>query len=305
MQSTSRVLMVRPANFGFNEESAENNAFMTRAKVLSPGQIVERAKREFDDLVNALLAIGTDVTVVEDTPLPRKPDAVFPNNWFSTHENGTVITYPMYAVSRRIERINPVLATLNDRFVVENRIHFEQFELENTFLEGTGSLLLDRINKVVYACTSDRTDEALTRDWAAQMGYETAVFKAVDNAGLPIYHTNVIMAMGTHHTIICMESVVPEDREALTKALQESGRKIIEISFDQVKHYSGNMLEVLDGQEQPHWVMSTQARTALTAAQKAALEEYQPIVHADIEAIETLGGGSARCMIAEIFLKEK
>ncbi len=294
--------MVRPANFAYNEESAENNAFMRPAERLSPQEIVERAKVEFDGLVAALRAVGTEVIVIEDTPLPRKPDAVFPNNWFSTHSDGTMCTYPMYAVSRRLERANPVLQTLRTTHEVTREIAFEETEAQDVFLEGTGSLVLDRFNRIAYACTSDRTDADLARRWAEVMQYEMVLFEATDEEGTPVYHTNVIMAMGTYHAVICLESVAVADRPRVREALTRSGRPIIDISFEQVKRFAGNMLEVLDGEQRPRWVMSSQAYHALGEVQREVLSERQTIVHAPIEAIEQLGGGSARCMIAEIYL---
>lgn len=304
-QSSNTVLMIRPANFGYNQETAENNSFMENDVSVSSEKIKEIARSEFDGLVNVLRAVGTNVIVVNDTENPIKPDCVFPNNWFSTHTDGIVVTYPMFAESRRIERTNPVLEVLERQYVYDVQIALERSEAKNIFLEGTGSMVLDRKLKVCYACISERTDVELTKKWCKLMGYTPVLFTSVDANGDPVYHTNVIMAMGTHHAVICMDSILEKDKGMVSTALQASGRKIVELSYDQILHYSGNMLEVLDGESHAHWVMSSQAYGALTDEQRAILEEKEPILHAPIQTIEKLGGGSARCMIAEVFLSEK
>ena len=301
-QSSNVVLMVRPANFGFNEEAATTNAFMQEAKTLNNDQVKLRAQEEFDGLAAALRAEGVQVVVVEDSDVPVKPDAVFPNNWFSTHPNGVFVTYPMQPESRRIERLNPVKEVLAKAYTVNRTIALEHAEDDNQFLEGTGSLVLDRIKKVAYACRSPRTHEGLAERWAELTGYELIFFDATDRDGMLVYHTNVIMAMGTHHAVICLQSVAEEEREGVRQALTNSGRQIIDLSFDQILHFAGNMLEVVDGQGRPRWAMSTQAYEALSEVQRLVLEEQGPIIHAPINVIEQLGGGSARCMIAEIYL---
>jgi hypothetical protein len=301
-QSSNVVLMVRPANFGFNEEAATTNAFMQAAKTLSNDEVKVKAREEFDGLVVAMRDQGVEVIVVEDTADPVKPDAVFPNNWFSTHPNGVFVTYPMQPESRRIERLNPVKEVLAEAYTMERTIALEHAEEENQFLEGTGSLVLDRMKKVAYACRSERTHEGLAERWAELTGYKLVFFDATDRDGKPVYHTNVIMAMGTHHAVICLQSIVEEEREMVRHALADSGRQIIDLSFDQILHFAGNMLEVIDGEGTPRWVMSTQAHVALSDTQREILEEKGPIIHAPIQVIEQLGGGSARCMIAEVFL---
>ena len=297
--------MVRPAAFGYNEETAANNTFMRRAKRLSPKQIVERAVREFDGMVAALRTAGVEVLVVRDSELPLKPDAVFPNNWFSTHGDGTLITYPMYAPTRRAERDNPVVPSLSSVREITRRIRLEGYEREEQFLEGTGSLILDRVNRVAYACTSERTHSGLAARWASLMDYELVLFGATDEEGVPVYHTNVIMAIGSTQVVICLESVNAADRDRVRARLAESGRAIIDISFAQVKRFAGNMLEVVDGGGLRRWAMSTQAHGALSDLQRQVLSLEGPIIHSDIEAIEQLGGGSARCMIAEVYLPRR
>lgn len=301
-QSSNVVLMVRPANFGFNEEAAETNAFMQEAQTLNNDEVKLRAQQEFDGLANALRAAGVTVVIVADTDLPVKPDAVFPNNWFSTHPNGVFVTYPMQPESRRIERLNPVREVLAEAYTINRTIALEHAEEENQFLEGTGSLVLDRIKKVAYACRSERTHEELAKRWAELTEYELIFFDAVDKNNMPVYHTNVIMAMGTHHAVICLQSVVEKERDMVRQALTDSGRQIIDLSFHQILHFAGNMLEVVNGEGEPVWAMSTQAHDALSDVQRMVLEEHGPIIHSPINVIEQLGGGSARCMIAEIYL---
>ena len=301
-QSSATVLMVRPARFGYNEETAENNAFMRPARRLNAEQIVARARREFEGLAAAVRGTGAEVIVVDDTRLPPKPDAVFPNNWFSTHADGTLVLYPMYAPTRRAERDNPVVEALRRRHTIHRTIDLTPLEEQGVFLEGTGSLVLDRVARVAYLCRSERSHEPPAHRWAELLGYDLCAFGATDADGLPIYHTNVIMAVGSHHVVICLESVDRADRARVRQVLSGSGKAVIDISFEQVKRFAGNMLEVLDGAGRPRWVMSSQAHGALSEVQRAVLGEHAPLVHADIEAIEQLGGGSARCMIAEVFL---
>jgi len=301
-QSSNVVLMVRPANFGFNEEAAETNAFMKEAQTLNNSEVKVRAQEEFDGLASALRAAGVNVVVVDDTDLPVKPDAVFPNNWFSTHPNGVFVTYPMQPESRRIERLNPVREVLAKAYTINRTIALEHAESDNQFLEGTGSLVLDRIKKVAYACRSERTHEGLAKRWAELTGYELVFFDATDENNMPVYHTNVIMAMGTYHAVICLQSVVEAERDLVRQALTDSGRQIIDLSFHQILHFAGNMLEVVNGEGNPVWAMSSQAHDALSELQRQVLEEHGPIIHAPINVIEQLGGGSARCMIAEIYL---
>lgn len=301
-QSTGTVLMVRPAHFAYNEETAGDNAFMRPARTLDRDEVERRAREEFDGLVAAIRATGTDVTVVGDTPLPRKPDAVFPNNWFTTHPDGTLVTYPMAAPTRRRERDNPVVDALRERFDIRRHVDLTPAEERGDYLEGTGSLVLDRARRTAYACLSERTDPALARRWAELIDYELELFDASDEQGQPIYHTNVLMAVGTQHAVICLASVAAADRERVRERLTASPLRVVDISFAQVRHFAGNMLELLDGQGLPYWAMSSQAYGALTELQRQVLQETRPIAHAPIEVIEQLGGGSARCMVAEVFL---
>jgi len=302
MQSTNTVLMVRPYHFGYNEETAENNAFMQPAQRLTEREIEVRARQEFENLVAALRDAGVQVIVVADSANPVKPDAVFPNNWFSTHADNSVFTYPMYAPTRRAERDNPVLQTLAEGYQIDRTIELQYAESAEQYLEGTGSMVLDRVNKICYVCESERSDLELAARWCEIMAYRLVEFAATDRDGLPVYHTNVIMAIGSKEVVVCFESIAKTDRKRVRSELTTGGHSIIDISFEQVLGFSGNMLEVLDGKGVARWAMSSQAFKALSSVQQEQLSTRGAIIHSDIEAIEQLGGGSARCMIAEIFL---
>jgi hypothetical protein len=304
-QITNTLLMVRPAAFGFNPQTAEDNAFQEDPGDLRDREIRELAREEFDGLLAKLRAVGVHVVVVEDTEVPRKTDAVFPNNWFSTHEDGLIITYPMISPIRRLERSSDVIDSLVDDYGYSRLVRLESWEKENRFLESTGSMILDRPNRVAYACRSDRTDEKVLRQWAEMMEFSTIVFDATDNDGVPIYHTNVMLALGVDFAVICLECIRNEaERRAVEEALRASGREIVPITMAQVMSFAGNMLQV-DGQDGRYLVMSTAAYESLTAEQIATLEQYTKLLHSSLTTIETYGGGSARCMMAEVFLPKK
>lgn len=298
----ARVLMVRPAHFGYDEDAAADNAFMRPARRLSPVQVEDRAREEFDGLLAGLRAAGMHVEVVADSDSPVKPDAVFPNNWFSTHADGTVVTYPMRPPPRRPERLNGVVERLTRDYAVSRVIALEPYEGQGRFLEGTGSLVLDRVARVAYACRSLRTDEGVARRWAGLLGYDLVLFDAVDREGRPLYHTNVMLAVGRSEVIVCAESIAPASRADVLERLRAGRRELVEIDPEQVGRFCGNALELRDGAGVRRWVMSSQAYSGFTAAQAGSLARRGPIVHASLEAIEQLGGGSARCMIAEVAL---
>jgi len=303
---TNRVVMVRPAHFGYNPETAENNAFQSSDGAGDVLKIKSRAESEFDQLVEKLIANGIQVMVFHDNPNEIKPDAVFPNNWFTTHADGTVVTYPMYAEARRKERDPQLLDELTSEFQLNQKIELESNESENRFLEGTGSMILDRENRVVYACISERTESGLLSDWAEKLGYETVSFTAVDPLGLPIYHTNVIMTLGNGFVILCLECIPDQEEKInLTNKLEKSGYEIVEISFEQVKQFAGNMLQLINSENNPILAMSSSAYRSLTASQKEKILQFTTIVHSDIPTIEKYGGGSVRCMIAENFLQPR
>lgn len=301
-QITNTILMVRPAAFGFNEETAANNAFQVKNESLSAEEIQQSALQEFDTFVNKLSAIGVEVIVVEDSAEPHTPDAIFPNNWISFHHDGLVVTYPMFSSIRRKERRPEVISDLMADFSVETRIFFEDYEREEKYLEGTGSLVLDRENKVMYACLSPRTDRALTEELAERLDYKAVIFTAVDEEGQEIYHTNVMMALGETFAIICLDVIVDiMERQEVIEVLEDSGKEIIEISIDQMMQFAGNMLQVR-GQDSSYLVMSQAAYDSLYEEQIEEIKQHTKILSSPIPTIEELGGGSVRCMMAEVFL---
>lgn len=307
LQTTPHILMVRPANFAFNEETAANNAFQSRDGKLSPAEMRERAMKEFDGFVAQLRAAGVNVIVAEDTAMPVKPDAVFPNNWVTFHQDGTIITYPMFAPTRRLERSEAIIETvLNKGFKAGKRIHFESSEAANLFLEGTGSIIFDHTHQLAYACLSPRTDADLLEKLCQSIGYQKVVFHSVDGNGQDVYHTNVMMALGETFVVICLDSVRDAaERQMLERTFQQTGKEIVDISLEQMNAFAGNMLQVRNLQGQTILVMSSTAYKALHTAQIQQLEKHTQLLHAPIDTIETYGGGSARCMMAEVFLPEE
>ncbi len=305
-QTTDTILMVRPAHFGFNEETAANNAFQVNDQSLSQFEIQEKAKVEFDAFVVKLRAAGINVIVVEDTSEPLTPDAVFPNNWVTFHQDGLIITYPMYASKRRLERREDVLNDLSKSYTISNHVRMEGYEAENRFLEGTGSMILDRPNRLVYACLSPRTDPELLEEFGQITGYTPVVFHAVDEQGQDIYHTNVMMAMGESFVVIVMDSINnPQEKADLLALFKVTEKEVIDLSLEQMQSFAGNMLQVRNTTGQTFLVMSTQAYEALRQEQIAQIEKHTRILHSPIKTIETYGGGSARCMMAEVFLQKR
>ncbi|MBL7827341.1 MAG: amidinotransferase [Saprospiraceae bacterium] len=303
-QTTSNILMVRPANFAFNAETAENNAFQSRDGAMSADEMRARAVSEFDGFVAQLKAAGVQVIVAQDQPEPVKPDAVFPNNWVSFHQEGFIVTYPMYAPTRRRERSEPVIETvLAAGFKCSGRKHFESSEADALFLEGTGSIIFDHQNKLAYACLSPRTDAGLLQKLCEQLEYQPVVFHAVDANGQDIYHTNVMMALGEGFVVICLDSVRDiAERAMLETRFKNTDKEIVDISLDQMNAFAGNMLQVQNAAGDRILVMSTTAFNALTPAQVDQLTKHTQLLHAPIDTIERYGGGSARCMMAEVFL---
>jgi hypothetical protein len=300
-QSTFTILMIRPVNFGFNEETAASNAF--QKKHTAKDDINALAQSEFDRMVNLLRANNVDVMVVDDTMEPGKPDSIFPNNWVSFHADGNIFLYPMQAENRRLERREDIIAKLEDRFAVKHVIDLSRFELEDKFLEGTGSMVLDRENKVAYACISPRTDREVLRVFCGQTGYQAITFDAVDEKAQAIYHTNVLMCIGSSFAVICMDSIPnPHEKIVIKESLVSTKKEIIEISFEQMNQFAGNMLEVKNKAGETLIVMSASAYDALDDGQKNSLQKYGRLVYADISTIENAGGGSARCMMAEVHL---
>lgn len=298
--------MVRPSNFGFNPETAESNAFQENDQSVEQHTIIEQAVQEFDEFVRRLENAGVTVLVIEDTDVPEKTDAVFPNNWISTHQNGTIITYPMLSPNRRLERREDILGTLSSQFSVKRRLNLELYEKQERFLEGTGSMILDRINNIAYACHSQRTDELVFEIFCQQTGFHPHLFKANDGLGQPIYHTNVMMALGDRFAVVCLGTIAEKkEREALINRLNATGKSIIEITIIQMMAFAGNMLQLKNKDGDAIIVMSEQAYKSLEEEQVSQLSAFGQIVYSPLDTIEKYGGGSARCMIAEIFLPQK
>ncbi|RYD97970.1 MAG: amidinotransferase [Sphingobacteriales bacterium] len=296
--------MVRPVRFGYNAETAVNNAFQVSGQ--DQEAVQAKALQEFDHFVATLRSHEIDVVVVEDTVDPHTPDSIFPNNWISFHKNSTIVLYPMFAANRRLERKEAVIEAIRSRFQIDSTIDLTKNEAHDVFLEGTGSIILDRENKIAYACISPRTDKNLFIEFCEEMEYEPVVFNAIDQKGKDIYHTNVMMCLGDKYAVICLDSIAEADQRAVvTGALAQSGKVIVEISFEQMNHFAGNMLQVMNVNGEQFLVMSSQAYASLSEEQVQTLESFNPIIHIPLETIESNGGGSARCMMAEILLPKK
>ena len=305
-QITDKILMIRPFKFGFNVETAANNTFQSDDGSLNLEEIQSKALTEFNTFVDKLISIGVDVLAIDDSPEPLKPDAIFPNNWISMHENGTVVTYPMFSKIRQSERRSDIIDELKKYFQVDNQVKFEQYESQDKFLEGTGSMILDHQNRKVYACQSPRTNLELLEEFGKQLNYQPVSFIAQDQNGVDIYHTNVMMALGDHFAVICLESIIKEEeRTKVVQQLTNSKKEIIEISLEQVNAFAGNMLQVANNKGASYLVMSEQAYLSLNQQQKDQITKHTNILHSPLYTIEKYGGGSARCMMAEIFLPTK
>lgn len=293
--------MIRPVHFTYNAETAVNNSFQVAGKAVDAQ---EKALNEFDAFVEKLRSNDIDVTVVDDTPDPHTPDSIFPNNWISFHNNGTIILYPMYAANRRAERKQHVLDSINKKFVTSNTIDLTNYEAQDVFLEGTGSMVLDRDNKIAYACLSPRTNKKVLEDFCSKMNYTACTFTATDDNGGEIYHTNVMMCVADKYVVICLDSIknITEQKHVI-ETIQSSNKKIITIITAQMNQFAGNMLQLQNKNGEKILVMSAQAHASLTTEQINELKTFNKIVYADLTSIETNGGGSARCMIAEVFLK--
>lgn len=302
-----KILLVRPASFGYNRLTAESNAFQNRDfESADKSEIQSLALHEFDALADGLKNLGIEVLIHDNAPEPYTPDAVFPNNWFSTHADGTFCLYPMMAEPRRLERSADIIENLKNRFGVAKILDFTHFEREEKFLEGTGSLILDHANRIAYASISPRTNESVLDFWANATDFEIVKFHASDENGLAIYHTNVMMCLGDKFAVICLESIKDTDeRRRVVEKLEKSGREIVAICFRQMNEFAGNMLLLQNAAGEKFLVMSRRAFASLDAPQIESLEKYANLAAFDIPTIENCGGGSVRCMIAEIFLPSK
>ena len=304
-QSTRSILMVRPASFSFNPQTAATNAFQQQAGAEKPA--AEAVLKEFDTACTLLRRSGVEVIVAADTASPVKPDAIFPNNWVSFHADGTVVLYPLLAVNRRAERREELIAQVarEGSMRISRTVDLTGHEANGAYLEGTGSLVLDRVARIAYACLSPRTHLDALGDFAQQLDYELLTFEAADATGLPIYHTNVVMAIGTRFAVVC-GAVIGDasQREAVFARLEATGHEVIDITLRQMQAFAGNVLE-LTGAEGPVVAVSSTAWNALSGAQRLRLEKHVGVVCVQIPLIETFGGGGIRCMIAEIPLPRR
>lgn len=308
-QITDTILMVRPAHFRMNEQTAVNNYYQKVVEGVLPATILAKATAEFDNFVKKLEAVGINVVVVEDKKETDTPDAVFPNNWVSFHENGTVALYPMFAQNRRIERREDILETLEEKgFSINHVVDYSSAEEEEVFLEGTGSLLLDRVNRKAYCALSPRADEDLFIEFCEDFEYTPVIFTAnqtVNEKRVPIYHTNVMMCLGEDFSVICLDTIDDKkERKNVVKSLKEDGKEVIAITEAQVNHFAGNMLQ-LKGKDGSYVVMSNAAFQSLTPTQIGQINKRSKILSSSLDIIEACGGGSARCMMAEVFLPKK
>ena len=306
-QTTSSILMIRPVAFRMNEQTAVNNYYQKVLDNLLPATVNAKAQQEFDAFVTKLHAVGVDVTVVDDSLDPDTPDSIFPNNWISFHQNGDVVLYPMFAENRRSERREEILDILEDKgFQIENIVDYTSAETDGFYLEGTGSLLLDRANGIAYCALSPRADEELFIEFCEDFDMAPVIFNAyqtINNERKLIYHTTVMMCLGTTFAVICADCIDDkQERKFVLEQIKKSGKEVILISEAQVNNFAGNMLELVGANQQKLLVMSAAAHQSLTADQLAKLEKHAQIVSSSLDTIEACGGGSARCMMAEIFL---
>ncbi|MGG5505406.1 MULTISPECIES: citrulline utilization hydrolase CtlX [unclassified Myroides] len=306
-QITNNILMIRPVAFRMNEQTAVNNYYQKVLDNLTPATVNAKAQQEFDTFVEKLRAVGVHVTVVDDTVDPDTPDSIFPNNWISFHESGEVVLYPMFAENRRLERREDLLDILEEQgFVITDIWDYTSAEEDDLFLEGTGNLLLDRTNEIAYCALSPRADEGLVIEFCEDFEMNPVIFEAfqtVDGERKNIYHTNVMMCLGDTFAVICADTIDDkQERKIVLNHLKESGKEVVLITEDQVNNFAGNMLQVLGANDQKYVVMSTQAFNSLTDGQIKTLEKHATILHSSLDTIEACGGGSARCMMAEVFL---
>jgi hypothetical protein len=301
MNHPTTLLMIRPVSFGFNPQTADSNAFQNQDA--EQQQVQDKALQEFDNFVEILRGNGVDVILINDTPEPHTPDSIFPNNWISFHSTGDILLYPMQAENRRLERREDIIRRLEEKFKVRHIIDLTRFEAEGKFLEGTGSMVLNREDKLAYACLSPRTDMEVLDVFCQQTGYQPIVFHAFDQNGQAIYHTNVMMCIADRYVVICLDSITDaEERETVITSFFQTGKDIFDITFGQMNHFAGNMLEVFNQDGDSLLVMSASAYDSLDDRKIATLQQFSRIVSAPIPTIERNGGGSARCMMAEVRL---
>ena len=306
MQITDTILMVRPAAFGANEETAATNFFQSSGKKLNSQSLQQSALQEFDNMIELLRKNDINVLVIDDTPIPIKPSAIFPNNWLNTSPEGIISVFPMYAANRRPEKRDDILKILAEKFMVKDLQDWSEFEVEGKFLEGTGSMVIDHENKVIYTCYSPRTDVSVLEKFANANNYRAIVFLAIDKNGHPVYHTNVMMTLGEDFAILCEEAIEEEwELIAVRQLLESSGHEVISITKEQMHSFAGNMLQVKNTKGGKFVVMSQTAFDSLNKEQKEELSARSELLPIPIPVIEQTEGGSVRCMMAEIFLEKK
>ena len=309
-QTTNSILMIRPVAFRMNEQTTVNNYYQKVIDGLLPATVNAKAQQEFDAFVAKLKSVGVDVIVVEDTLNPDTPDSIFPNNWISFHENGDISLFPMFAENRRLERREDILDILEEKgFIIENIMDYTSAEEDNFYLEGTGSILLDRANGKAYCALSPRADEELFIEFCEDFDLNPIIFEAfqtVNGERKLIYHTNVMMCIGETYAVICADSIDDKkERKMVIDSLKGDDKEVIYLTEDQVNNFAGNMLEVKGANDRRYLVMSSAAYKSLTKKQIAQLEEHVTILSSSLDTIEACGGGSARCMMAEIFLPKE
>ncbi|PHK25599.1 amidinotransferase [Nostoc linckia z16] len=309
-QTTDTILMIRPVAFRMNEQTAVNNYYQKVLDNLLPDTVNAKAQQEFDAFVEKLRGVGVNVIVVDSTEDPDTPDSVFPNNWVSFHENGDVALYPMFAENRRLERREDILDLLEDNgFHIENIVDYTSAEEDGVYLEGTGSLVLDRANHKAYCALSPRADEELVIEYCEDFEMTPVIFEAFQTVGgerMHIYHTNVMMCVGETFAVICADCIDDKkERKMVLDNLRQDGKEIVLLTEAQLNHFAGNMLQVNGANGKSFLVMSNAARQVLNAEQVAKIEKHAEILSANLDTIEACGGGSARCMMAEIFLLKK
>ena len=306
-QITNNIMMIEPVSFNYNTETAINNYYQINNTDLSKEEIQQKALKEFKEFVSLLRSKNINVIVFKDTENPKTPDSIFPNNWVSFHIDGEIVLYPMYAKNRRLERRNDIIQKLRDDFIVTKINDFSYYENQELYLEGTGSMILDRENKICYAAISDRTNKNIVNDFCNQLNFKPILFTSnqdVRGKRLAIYHTNVMMCITTNFAIVCLDSIdCNEEKDRVIDILNETKKEIISISEEQTNKFAGNMLEV-EG-DKKYLVMSKSAYSCLTENQIKKINKYCEILYSDLSTIEDYGGGSARCMMAEIFLPLK
>jgi len=303
-QAANALMMVRPVRFCYNTETAVDNAFQKESDT-NAESIQAKARQEFDNYVSILESKGVEVAVFEDTLEPHKPDSIFPNNWISFHEDGTTVLYPMKAKNRRVERRPDIVEGLETKynFKVQQKIDISKEEDAGRILEGTGSIVFDYINRIAYACISQRTDKGLLDEIASKLGYKVVAFTSVDANGKEIYHTNVMMGLAERYALICAQSIPnAQEREDVLKSLRETGHEVVLLSYEQIGSFAGNALEVRGHEGKCFLIISKQGYDSLSEDQKETIQQYDEIVPIPLLTIETNGGGSARCMIADIRL---